>query len=343
MNLHFDKDAFITVIQNVHKRTGLREDVLEKDYYVVLILRELSQKQNGSDQLPAYFKGGTALYKALKTTNRFSEDIDISVDTRDCSRTQNEKRLRKATKEYTSLDRDLSESKNKTKQHEVITAYTYEPFTSYDENDSLQRFGTVKIEATSFTISEPVEDLEIAPLIYDLGTSEQKAVLKDMYGVEPFYIKTMTLERIFIDKLFAAEAYFRKSNQDPKYPFETAKHIYDLSVLEKHPKIVALLSDEHKLKSLLDIRMQEEVNRLDGIPGVHPCEFTFFNAVLSCSAVRSAYGKMQDQYVLSDNYRIAFEDVAESLARTQEKLWQNTVWKSYHLPKIATIDEEIEV
>lgn len=29
--------------------------------------------------LPAYFKGGTALYKALKTTNRFSEDIDFSV------------------------------------------------------------------------------------------------------------------------------------------------------------------------------------------------------------------------------------------------------------------------
>lgn len=57
-----------------------RTDVLEKDYYVVLTLKELAGMQK--DDLPAFFKGGTALYKALKTTNRFSEDIDLSVDTR---------------------------------------------------------------------------------------------------------------------------------------------------------------------------------------------------------------------------------------------------------------------
>lgn len=104
MKLHLDRDAFDVFIENIHERCSYRSDVLEKDYYVVLILEELAkfQKENG---LPAYFKGGTALYKALKMTNRFSEDIDLSVDTRGMSRSQNDKKLSEATKKYTILPR----------------------------------------------------------------------------------------------------------------------------------------------------------------------------------------------------------------------------------------------
>ena len=55
MKLHLDTDAFKTLLDNIHEKTGYRTDVLEKDYYVVLILKELSQFQK--DGLPAYFKG----------------------------------------------------------------------------------------------------------------------------------------------------------------------------------------------------------------------------------------------------------------------------------------------
>lgn len=76
-------------------KNGYRLDVLEKDYDVVLILEEHAKRQ--ADGLQAYFKGGTALYKALKTINRFSEDNNLSVDYRNCNRTQNNKRLTAAT------------------------------------------------------------------------------------------------------------------------------------------------------------------------------------------------------------------------------------------------------
>ncbi len=71
MKLHLDKDAFRVLIESIHEKTGYRADVLEKDYYVVLMLEELAAKQ--AEGLPAYFKGGTALYKALKSTNRFQK------------------------------------------------------------------------------------------------------------------------------------------------------------------------------------------------------------------------------------------------------------------------------
>ena len=62
MTLHEDQNAFKVLLNDIHTRTGYRLDVLEKDYYVVLLLEELAQKQENG--LKAYFKGGTALYKA---------------------------------------------------------------------------------------------------------------------------------------------------------------------------------------------------------------------------------------------------------------------------------------
>ena len=46
MKLHEDKDAFGLLLENIHEKTGYRTDVLEKDYYVLLILQELFQRRN---------------------------------------------------------------------------------------------------------------------------------------------------------------------------------------------------------------------------------------------------------------------------------------------------------
>lgn len=44
----------------------------------------------------------------------------------------------------------------------------------------------------------------------------------------------------------------------------------------KIPSIIELLKDSEALKKLLDIRIKEEFNRLDGIPGVLTSDFIFF-------------------------------------------------------------------
>lgn len=334
MKLHQDNNAFRVLIEDIHNKTGYRTDVLEKDYYVVLILSELAAKQN--DGLPAYFKGGTALYKALKSTNRFSEDIDLSVDTRGCTNTQNNKRLENATKKYSALPRDREQGK--TNRSEVIAVYVYKPITSFDANDSLQRFGRVKIEATSFTISEPVTNLEVAPMLYDFATDEQKRILEREYDVMPFSVQTITIERIFIDKLFAAESYVRKSD-NPHRAFEAAKHIYDLTVLYGNPKVKVLLCDVVQMKKLLQIRMVEERERRDGIPAVFPREFHFFTEAANNCKVKNAYETMQRQYVLRDSDRINYDTAMKILLEIQKELVRNVAWLNCQLPlnvKITT-------
>ena len=316
MILHNDKDAFRVLLKRISEETGHREDVLEKDYYVTLILKELSTLQEKG--LPAYFKGGTALYKALKKTNRFSEDIDLSVDTRGCSRTQNDRRLEQATKKYKSLKRDAEQGI--TNRSEVIQIYLYDSVTSFDKDDALQRFGRVKIEAISFTISEPVDTFEMAALIYECADEETRAILRDKYEVSPFNIKAISLERLFVDKLFAAESYMRRSAEEGR-AFEAAKHIYDLSVMADLDLVKALMSDKSKLSELFDIRIEEEKERLDGIPGVMPQDFTFFDDIASNEPVARAYEIMQNQYVLIDEDRISFAKAVEKMTELKESIF----------------------
>ncbi len=328
MKLHNDINAFAMLLDDIHDKTGYRSDVLEKDYYVVLLLEELAKKQE--EGLLAYFKGGTALYKALHTTNRFSEDIDLSVDTRGCSRTQSDKRLENATKKYSYLFRDASQGK--TNRSEITSIYTYNPITNFDEDDALQRFGKVKIEATSFTISEPVTSLGIVPLLYELATSEQREILTNIYDVRPFDIKTITVERIFVDKIFAAEAYVRKAEIRAK-AFEAAKHIYDLTIMAKLPKITSLISEEELLNKILMIRLKEELDRLDGIPGLLPKNFIFFDNIKNNKLIINAYETMQNQYVLRECDKIDYDDVVESLGRVKKILTSNNVWCNAVVPK----------
>ena len=324
MKLHQDINAFRVLLEQVHERTGYRTDVLEKDYYVVLMLHELAEKQKAG--LPAYFKGGTALYKALKTTNRFSEDIDLSVDTRGCSRSQNDRRLEQASKKYTALDRDIS--LGRTNRSEVISVFTYDPITAYDADDALQRFGKLKIEATSFTISEPTESLEVAPMLYEVATESEQKILRENYDVAPFPIQTITMERIFVDKLFATEAYVRRSSE-PQRAFEAAKHIYDLAVMIRQPNIQNFLTDDGLMKKLLDIRVEEETRRLDGIPGILPEDFSFLDTVATNDAVKKAYSVMQAQYIFRPEDRIEYCKAIDALNEIRDRLLQSRVWAHY--------------
>jgi len=315
MKLHEDKAAFRVLLSEINRQTGYRMDILEKDYYVTLILHELADKQ--SQGLKAYFKGGTALYKALRNIRRFSEDVDLSVDTRECSRSKSDKMLRQATKEYQSLTRDPSQGQ--TERSVVIAVYTYTPEMEYDSEDVLQRFGKLKIEATSFTISEPYEPLEIAPMIYEYAMPDQKKILEQTYDVKPFNILTMTLERIFIDKLFAAEAYSRTATI-PHRAFDAAKHIYDLCILVDHPRIRTFLQSHDDMERILKIRMTEEENRLDGIPGVRLDDFSFFLDSMENPLIVQAYQTMQNQYVSQKKDRISIETVINQLKKLSNLL-----------------------
>ena len=73
--LHENKEDFLDAVNLAEEKYGVLPTVVEKDYYVTMILRELSQRLDY-----VVFKGGTSLSKCHKVIKRFSEDIDITID-----------------------------------------------------------------------------------------------------------------------------------------------------------------------------------------------------------------------------------------------------------------------
>ncbi len=165
-------------------------------------------------------------------------------------------------------------------------------------------------------------------MLYDFASESEQKILREQYDVVPFYIMTITMERIFIDKLFAAESYVRRSSE-PQRAFEAAKHIYDLAVMFKQPNIQSLLEDDAIVKRLLDIRIEEEFGRLDGIPAVMPQEFTFFETAGGNNEIRKAYAVMQAQYVLRHEDRIEYDSAMTALIEIRDRLMQNKAWRLY--------------
>ena len=73
MLLHKDREQFEAVLNAVSNELGVPISIVEKDYYVTMILKQLALKEPG-----CVFKGGTSLSKCHHAINRFSEDIDIT-------------------------------------------------------------------------------------------------------------------------------------------------------------------------------------------------------------------------------------------------------------------------
>ena len=71
------KKNITSIINDYSQEFGIAPQFVEKDYYVVKVLSEIS-KINYPD-LKIIFSGGTCLSKAYHKIQRFSEDIDFRI------------------------------------------------------------------------------------------------------------------------------------------------------------------------------------------------------------------------------------------------------------------------
>jgi predicted nucleotidyltransferase component of viral defense system len=318
VKLHADRDGFTALLNIISESAGIRSDILEKDYYITLFLKELSEWQT---TLPAYFKGGTALYKALGSIRRFSEDIDLTVCVEDCSNSQAKKRLEKAANGYISLPRTEMKEMESNHRGSITSVYDYASVYGASIPDALQRFSHVKVEATSFTVSEPFAPLTVAPLVYDKAADGQKTILQNQYGVTPFSINTIRLERIFVDKVFASEFYYGRGEY-----FDVSKHIYDLAVMSRLAEIQKLLSDPAGMTGMMAFKRREESARLgSNLSGKPVRDFEIFKGMDGNKSLRDRYIAMQDIYIFDDNDKIDFQDVIMSLSEMQEYLLEEII------------------
>ncbi len=297
------KDLLEELILNINNRTGIRNDILEKDYYVCLVLKDLSKKQ---DKLQAYFKGGTAIYKILDHMNRFSEDIDLTVKVNDNeTNNSNKMRLKNSALGYKIQGLELDKEETIDKKGSITSFYKYYSLFSINE---LFKSEKIQIESTSFTVSEPVSTYTIEPLIYKYALDNEKKILKEEYDISEFNIEIIKLERIFVDKIFAAEFYFERNMYE-----DVSKHLYDISIMIKNGDIKKMLKNKQELNKLISYKRKEEESRLGGIASNKEIkDFNYMNLKFNDELI-NAFNKMQRIYVLDDESMLTIDEVKNTI------------------------------
>ena len=76
----YSEDELRVLFRNTSIKFGMNEAIIEKDFWVCLMLDYLFHKCEYKDAFT--FKGGTSLSKCFGLIKRFSEDIDLILDWR---------------------------------------------------------------------------------------------------------------------------------------------------------------------------------------------------------------------------------------------------------------------
>lgn len=216
-----DKELFRDIVQLTSERLHVAEDIIEKDYYVTMILKILSNAK-----YMVVFKGGTSLSKAFGIIDRFSEDIDITF-------TEHLGEARRKRLKYEILQPISEELGLKIRNWDSIESdKDYNHYDYYYESISSNPLGNlppyVKLETALMSYAFPTVECEINNYI-NIALSEEESELLKKYSLQPFTMRVQALERTLIDKIFAICDYYMLGRAN-RY----SRHLYDIYMLSKH-------------------------------------------------------------------------------------------------------------
>ena len=182
-----------------------------------MILRELSYRLNY-----IVFKGGTSLSKCYKAIKRFSEDIDITIDSK-LSQSQM-KKLKDVIKDVASVLGLSIPNIDETRSRRSYNRYILEYQSILPKlDDAVQT--AVLLETSFAEISFPTVILPVHNLIGDLMTEEAPEELENFH-LKPFFMKVQGLDRTLVDKVFAICDYYMQDHVK-----KHSRHIYDIHKL----------------------------------------------------------------------------------------------------------------
>ena len=253
MNLHDDREVFEELIAGTANELAIPTNIIEKDYYVTIALKALSEKIDDM-----VFKGGTSLTKCYQLLDRFSEDIDIS---------------------YTAESGIPGEARKKHLKRAVVD--TMEelnlPIINIDETRSRRQYNCYRAEYTSIygliTILKPelVVETYVALLpfpttkrlvdnyIYRFLRKIDRLDIAEAYNLMPFEITTQTIERTLVDKVFAICDYYMqcKTERHSRHLYDIHKIVTSIGITDEMKRLVPEVREVRSNLSICPSAMEE--------------------------------------------------------------------------------------
>ncbi len=203
------------IIETVARELGRNEQMIEKDTIQSMFLHELAQSE-----LPFVFKGGTSLSKAYDLIDRFSEDIDLSMD---CRPTQSE---RMKAKEFIIC---IAEKLGLilVNPNDIKSRYDYNKYVFKYESMFADIPLEIIVETSFYQAVYPVKEYIVGSFVGKF-CRERNIVLPISFDAAEFMMNVQTIERTFVDKVFAVCDYKIQNMQD-----RDSRHLYDICKLLK--------------------------------------------------------------------------------------------------------------
>lgn len=238
--LHNDRELFEQLILRTSESLGIKAEIIEKDYYVTLFLKELV-----SVSPDIIFKGGTSLSKCYHLIDRFSEDIDLNIETETKPSESRRKHLKSSI--VSAIDKlgfTLTNPEN-VKSRRDYNRYVID-YPSVLGASYLKKM--LIVETAVYQRAYPTVRKTAGSLIYDYLSANGFDDFIKQYSLEPFELNVQSAERTMIDKLYALADYYLAGTTA-----EHSRHIYDiyklLSVVEINDELKKLaisVADERR-------------------------------------------------------------------------------------------------
>lgn len=273
MWISLGKEQRVQVLNQVAAAYGLPAFVVEKDWWVCILLKAIFQSKYSESII---FKGGTSLSKAYHLIERFSEDIDLIIDRRllgfdDLSSNTQIKKLRKTSggfiinefreeliNQLTQLgvSSHVYEIKYNGKVDDTSDPNTLEVYYQSDvpaTNEYIKQ--RVLLEMGARSLTEPAELKSIISFI-DEKFSELA------FAVPAFNVQVVIPTRTFIEKVLLLHEEFSKPIEKIRTERLT-RHFYDLNKIMNSEFGMQAISDDE-----LFIRIVEHRKKITPLRGI---------------------------------------------------------------------------
>ena len=239
MKLHEYQYEFKDLISIVASKLHIPESAVERDYYIVLLLKNLENSEYADK---CVFKGGTSLSKCYPgSIERFSEDIDLTFLGMELS----DKACDKSIKQIEAIMTTGAQSDKITAERSNRSKSMYVWFANEDNK--------IKLEIGSSVRPDPYSKKTFKSYIHEF--LEEQGAEDD---IQKFELASVTLnvlhiERTFIDKIMSVKRHAICESLDKK-----VRHIYDVTRLFTLPEIQDFLRDKTELKRLIRITKETD-------------------------------------------------------------------------------------
>ena len=208
MYLHDNAILFEETLSGASLEYSVNKEFIAKDYWAMQVLKEVTTRNTD-----LVFKGGTCLSKCYGVINRFSEDIDLGIPYEHATEGMRKNIKRAVVDSTKALGIEITNLAN-TRSRREYNRYEIKPNT---ETHSLILETAVMTPACPYCL-KTIQSFAGAFI------EKQNAKLAEELGLLPFEVKSNSLERTFVDKIFIICDYYLSKEISARQ----SRHIYDL-------------------------------------------------------------------------------------------------------------------